>query len=84
LIRPRARARPRRRCPTFDFEDEYEYDDEDDWNTFGNCDTGIKFHTSAGSGQRTAGLIGKETDERRTFNIQHRTSNNVFCPFKKD
>jgi hypothetical protein len=32
---------------------------------------------------RASSLVGKETDERRTSNVQHRTSNNVFCPFKK-
>jgi hypothetical protein len=28
-------------------------------------------------------LIENETNERRTSNVQHRTSNNVFCQFKK-
>jgi len=30
-----------------------------------------------------ASLIKKETDERRTSNVERPTSNNVFCQFKK-
>jgi hypothetical protein len=30
--------------------------------------------------KKTAGLIEKETDERRTSNIERPTSNNEFCP----
>jgi hypothetical protein len=29
--------------------------------------------------KKTAGQIEKETNEHRTLNVQHRTSNNVFC-----
>jgi hypothetical protein len=39
------------------------------------------FIRAAPLAKKTASLIGKETDERRTSNVQHRTSNNVFCPF---
>jgi hypothetical protein len=31
---------------------------------------------------RASNQIEKETNEHRTLNVQHRTSNNVFCPFK--
>jgi len=34
--------------------------------------------------KKTASLIKKETDERRTSNIERPTSNNVFCQLKKD
>jgi hypothetical protein len=30
-----------------------------------------------------ASLIEKETNERRTSNVEHPTSNTVFCQFKK-
>jgi hypothetical protein len=33
--------------------------------------------------KKTASLIGKETDERRTSNIERPTSNNEFYQFKK-
>ena len=32
--------------------------------------------------KKTAGQIENKTNERRTSNAQHRTSNNVCCPFK--
>jgi hypothetical protein len=32
--------------------------------------------------KKTASLIGKETNERPTSNIERPTSNNVFCQFK--
>jgi len=50
----------------------------------------MKFHKSGGldSAELVAGRLKdsrsdqrQETNERRTSNVQHRTSNNVFCPF---
>jgi hypothetical protein len=38
---------------------------------------------SPAAGQKTAGQIEKETDERRTSNVEHRTSNKVFYRFQK-
>jgi hypothetical protein len=38
---------------------------------------------SAAAGQKAAGQIEKDTNEHRTSNIERRTSNNVFCLFKK-
>ncbi len=32
--------------------------------------------------KKTESLIGKETNERPTSNVQRPTSNNVFCQFK--
>jgi hypothetical protein len=50
----------------------------------------MKFHTSAASGLKSlpalggpASLIGKETDERRTLNVQHRTSNECILSILK-
>jgi len=42
----------------------------------------IQFHTSAASGQINGQSDQwEETNERRTSNVQHRTSNNVFYLF---
>jgi hypothetical protein len=44
----------------------------------------MQFHKGAASGQENGQSDQKETNERRTSNIERPTSNNEFCLFNND